>query len=313
MKEESIRHVAIVGAGLMGLGIGIEFARFGYNVSLYDTKENFVNTAMEQAHQELDLMTETELITASEAKAACDRLHPTTDLVTAVSSADYVVEAVFDVLSLKQEIFAKIDELCSPPAILATNTTNLRVTDIASIAKHPERILTTHYFQPPHFIPLVEVVGGEKTDPRTVERAVQVLRGLRKRVIVLNKDVNRLVGTRLQGALNQEVESIVEMGLANSFEDIDDIISFGFGRRLTYTAHFKRMDLIGLDFLFTTLREAGIPVWRLIAERVERGELGMKTGKGFYDWPGDTAKQTDRRLKKELARLMKQDMEDGTI
>jgi 3-hydroxybutyryl-CoA dehydrogenase len=313
MKEETIERVAIVGVGLMGLGIGIEFARFGYHVSLYDTKENFSMRAMEQAREDLDLMVETELITASDARAAYERLHPTSEMDTAVSGADYVVEAVFDVLSLKREIFARLDELCPPPTILATNTTNLRVTDIAAATKHPERILTTHYFQPPQFVPLVEVVGGEKTDPGTVERAVRVLRGLRKKVVVLNKDVNGLVGTRLQSALSDRAQSIIDMGLTNRVEDLDDIISFGFGRRLNYTANFKRLDLIGLDFLYTVIKESGHEVWKPLAERVERGELGMKTGKGFYDWPGDTAKRENRRLNLGLIRLMKQDMAEGAI
>ena len=304
--------MAVIGAGLMGFGIGTEFARFGYQVSLYNTKEETSKRAMQNAKEALDLMAETELLTAEEARAAYDRLRPTTNLEDATSGADYVVEAVYDILSLKREIFARLDELCPPPAVLATNTSGLKVTDIASATKHPERVLATHYFQPPHFIPLVEVVEGEKTDREVVEMVAQVLRGQRKRVAVIDIELPGFVGNRIQGAIAREIRSLLEKGVC-SLEMIDDIISFGFGRRMAYTAYFKRQDLIGLDFRYAILKEQGQEPWAPISERVERGELGMKTGKGFYDWPGDTSKQFHRHFNLELIRLMKKDMDDGAI
>jgi 3-hydroxybutyryl-CoA dehydrogenase len=105
----------------------------------------------------------------------------------------------------------------------------------------------------------------------------------------------------------------MDMGLADSFQDVDDVISYGFGRRLAYTANFKRLDLIGLDFLYTTLTESGKPVWGRLVEKVRRGELGMKSGKGFYEWSDEAAARESRRLKEGLLQLMKQDMEAGNI
>lgn len=312
MKEKSIERVAVVGAGLMGFGIGVEFARFGYHVSLYNTTEATSQKAMEKAGEDLDLMVETQLLTAEEAKATYGRLRPTTDLRDAASGADYVIESVLEILSLKQEIFARLDELCPPPAILATNTSTLMVSEIASAAKHPERILATHYFQPPHFIPLVEVVGGEKTDREVVELVARVLRGLRKKVVVIDVELPGFAGNRIQGAIGREVQSLVDQGVCSP-SMVDDIISFGFGRRMAYTGYFKRLDLMGLDFSYTMAKEQGLEPWGPIAERVERGELGMKSGKGFYDWPGDAAKRLHRRYNMELIRLMKQDMDEGSI
>jgi len=179
MNQGAIEKVAVIGGGLMGFGVAVDFARFGYHVSIYNTKEATSKRAMEQAGEALDLMVEAELITDDEAKAAYNRLRPTTDIVDAASGAHFVHESVLELLDVKQEVFAKLDEICPPPTILATNTSSLRVTDIASVTRHPERILATHYFQPPHFVPLVEVVGGEKTDRSAVERAAQLLRGLR--------------------------------------------------------------------------------------------------------------------------------------
>jgi len=312
MKEQDIKRVAIIGAGLMGLGVGVEFARFGYDVSLYNTREESSKKAMERAREELDLMAETELITAGEADAAYGRLRPTTDLEEAAAEADFVHESVLEVLKLKQEVFVKLDEICSPPTILATNTSGLRVSKIASVTKHPERVVAAHYFQPPHFVPLVEVAGFEGTSPEVVETTANLLRGLRKKVVVLNVEIPGFVGNRIQGAIAREIRSLVDKGICSP-EMIDDVISFGFGRRMTYTAYFKRQDLIGLDFIATQAKDRGWEVWGPIAERVERGELGMKTGKGFYEWPGDSAKEFQRKTNIELIRLMKKDMEDGLI
>jgi len=312
MKEGNIERVAVIGAGLMGFGIGVEFARFGYQVSLYNTTKATSEKAMERTREDLDLMVKTELVTAEEAKATYDRLRPTIDVEDAASGADYVIESVLEILSLKQEIFAKLDEICPPPAVLATNTSGLTVTDIASATKHPERVLATHYFQPPHFIPLVEVVGGEKTDREVVELVARVLRGLRKKVAVIDVELPGFAGNRIQGAIGREIQSLVDQGVCSS-SMIDDIISFGFGRRMAYTGYFKRLDLIGLDFIHTVAKGRGQEPWGPIAERVERGELGMKSGKGFYEWPGDTAKQFLRQYNMELIRLMKQDMEEGSI
>jgi len=312
MKEEGIERVAVIGAGLMGFGVATEFARFGYQVSMYNTKEETSRRAMEQASEALDLMVETELITRDEARAAYARMRPTTDMEDATTGADFVHESVHELLSLKQEVFARLDELCPPKTILATNTSGFRVTDIASVTKHPERAVATHYFQPPHFVPLVEVVGGEKTDRKVVEKTARILRGMRKKVAVIDVELPAFVGNRIQGAIGREVQSLIDQGVCSP-EMIDDIMSFGFGRRIACTGYFKRMDLIGLDFIYRAAKGRGLEPWKPIAERVERGELGMKSGKGFYDWPGDTARQLHRRQNTELIRLMKQDMEAGLI
>ena len=312
MKKEGIERVAVVGAGLMGFGVAVEFARFGYQVSMYNTREETSKRAMQQAREALGLMAEMQLITREESLAAHARLRPTNDIADAVKGADFVHESVLEQLTLKQKIFARLDELCPPPVILATNTSTFRVTDIASATKHPERVVATHYFQPPHFIPLVEVVGGEKTDRKVVEKAARMLRGMRKKVVVIDIDRPGFVGNGIQGAMGREIQSLIDRGLCSP-QTIDDVISFGFGRRMAYTAYFKRLDLIGLDFGYRIAKDRGIEPWKTIAEHVEKGELGMKSGKGFYNWPDDTAEQLHHRLNTELIRLMKQDMEAGLI
>jgi 3-hydroxybutyryl-CoA dehydrogenase len=312
MVEKVIKRIAVIGAGLMGAGVAAEFARFGYETTMYNTRKETSRRALEQAKEALDLMAETKLITARQAQGAYRRLHPTTDLEEAATGADFVHESVAELLKLKQEVFAKLDKICPPPAILATNTSGLRVTDIASVTGRPERVIATHYFQPPHFVPLVEVVPTQKTDPAVTERTVALLRGLRKKVVVIPKEVPGFIGNRIQGAIGREIQSLVDNGIATP-EMIDDVIQFGFGRRMAYTGYFKRLDLIGLDFIYNATRGHGAEPWKPVAEHVERGELGMETGKGFYEWHGDAAKQLHRRQNTELIRLMKQDMETGEI
>ncbi len=312
MKEPGIERVAVIGAGLMGFGVAVEFARFGYQVSTYNTSQASSKRAMAQAKEALDLMAETELITSDEAVAALNRIRPTTDIAEAATGADFVHESVPEVMSLKKEVFARLDEICPPPVILATNTSAMRLSEIASAAKHPERVLATHYFQPPHFVPLVEVVGGDKTDRSLVEKTSRIMRGMRKRVAQMDIETPGYAGNRIQGAIAREIRALVDEGVCTP-EMIDDVISFGFGRRMAYTGYFKRLDLIGLDLGTARARERGFEIWGPIAERIDRGDVGMKSGKGFYDWSGGADKRLHRRQNTELIRLMKQDMEAGLI
>jgi 3-hydroxybutyryl-CoA dehydrogenase len=158
----------------------------------------------------------------------------------------------------------------------------------------------------------VEVAPGEKTDPELLQITADLLRGLRKKVALIEVEMPRFVGNRIQGAIGREIQSLIDLGVCTP-ETIDNVISYGFGRRMAYTGYFKRLDLIGLDFMYTAAKGRGIEPWKPVAERVERGDLGMKSGKGFYDWPGDTAAQLHRKLNTELIRLMKKDMEEGNI
>ncbi|MBW2323593.1 MAG: 3-hydroxyacyl-CoA dehydrogenase family protein [Deltaproteobacteria bacterium] len=239
MEEFNIKKVAIIGAGLMGFGVGVEFARFGYDVSFYNTSEASSKKAMERAKEALGLMAETQLITANEAEAAYGRLRPVWDLEEAAAGADFVHESALEILEVKQDVFAKLDAICPPPAILATNTSGLNIDDIASATKHPERVVAAHYFQPPHFVPLVEVVGGKNTSPEFVEATAQLLRGLRKKVAVLNFALPGFVGNRIQGVIGREIQSLVDKGVCSP-EMIDDIISFGLKKEaLSFGARWR--------------------------------------------------------------------------
>ncbi len=314
MSEKS--KVAIVGAGQMAAGIALEFARFGHPVGLYGRREAGVQECLENAREDLQLLVETELITAEVADAAMGRIQPTTDMPAAVSGAIHVVEAVAEDLALKQQIFNKLDELCPAEVVLASNSSGLRVDDCAATAKnHPERIIITHYWQPAHLIPLVEVLGGTATDPQALARTADLLRSVRKRVVVQEHEMKTVPagwGNALAWAVGDTARRIIDQGGCNP-QAVDDLIRFGFGRRMTYTANYIRSDLIGLDFLVNLAKARGLQPWVHYQERVDRGELGMKSGKGIYDWSGGKAERLMREFNLEMIRLLKKDMEKGDI
>jgi 3-hydroxybutyryl-CoA dehydrogenase len=312
MTDNQIKYVAVIGAGLMGFGVATEFARFGYDVAMFNTRKETSQRSMVWAKEALDLMVETKLITKQNADTSYKRLHPTTDLQEAAKDADFVHESVSENLALKQEVFAKLDKICPPHVILATNTSGMPVSAIASATTHPERVLATHYFQPPHFIPLVEVSPTEKTNPAFTEKAIALMRSMHKKVVFIPTEVPAFIGNRIQGAIGREVQSLVDKGIATP-EMIDDVIQFGFGRRMAYSAYFKQADVRGLDFSYNAAKGAGRQAWKPIADHVERGEIGIESGKGFYDWSGDKGKKFLHDYYTELIRLMQRDMENGLI
>ena len=241
------------GAGQMAAGIALEFARFGYTGGLYGRREAGLQDCIKTAREDLQLMVETESITAEVAGAALGRIQPTTDIATAVSGAFHVVEAVAEDLALKQQIFSKLDELCPAEVTLASNSSGLKVDDCAATAKnHPERILITHYWQPAHLIPLVEVIGGTGTDKQVLDRAADLLRSVRKRVVVQELEMKTMPagwGNALTWALGDTARKIIDQG-GCSPQVVDDLIRFGWGRRMAYTAIYIRCDLTAWIFWY---------------------------------------------------------------
>jgi 3-hydroxybutyryl-CoA dehydrogenase len=312
-KVEGINKVAIIGAGLMGFGIGVDFARAGYETWLYNTREESSRSAMENAREALDLFLEAGMMNRAETDEAFARFHPTTDLAEAAKDADYVSESVLESLALKRKVFADLDRLCPETAILTTNSSSFTTTMIVkdNEVKHPERCCVAHYFQPAHLLPLVEVVGGEKTTKETLDRTCEILAKMHKKPVRIPVEVPAHAGNRLQGALGREITSLVDKGICTP-DMIDDIIMYSFGRRMVNTGWFIRNDLIGLDFSYNSAKAAGREPWGPFKERVERGELGMKTGKGFYDWP-DFGKAMKHRQNMDLIRFLKRDIEEGKI
>lgn len=315
MSEREIRKIAIVGAGMMGADIGLEFARFGYEVIMQARHDESLKKAMDTVNEDISLLVETGFISAETARAALTRIRTTKNIEECVSGADHVVEAVPEILTVKQEIFAKLDELCAADVSLATNASGLSVDDCAAKAiKHPERILTTHYWQPAHLIPLVDVIYGKKTSPFIGQKVTALLQGCQKRAVVQEKELSTLPSgwaNSMQWVLADKAKKLVDEGCDP--RTVDDMIRFGFGRRLAYTGMFLRMDILGIELSYNLAKSRGQELWKPLQKMAERGEFGMASGKGFYDWPDGKAKQFLKEVNTELIRLLKRDIEKGDL
>lgn len=312
MHANDIEKVSIIGAGIMGLGIGVEFARFGYDVNIYDVRADALKKAIGEARDDLKVMVEANLIESVKADAALSRIHPVDDFKKCVENSQYVLEAVPEVLSVKQEVFGRLGSICSPQVILASTTSSLSVIDISAKVSHPERVIVTHYYSPPHFMPLVEVFPGPDTSSLVIETVTRLMKRLRKKAMVFDNSRPRiLIGNRLQSAIAREAQALFDEGI--SAEEIDSTITYGFGRRMPFAGYFQRMDMVGLDGRMERYAAMGHSPWSPITQRVARGELGVKTGRGFHEWPGDSGRRLDTRMKTDLARILKHDMDNEMI
>jgi 3-hydroxybutyryl-CoA dehydrogenase len=241
-----IENIAVIGAGLMGHGLAQIFAVHGYPVKLMDIKEDLLGKAMENVRSNLTLMAEKGIGTLDDVEPAIGRIKTTTDLEGAVAGAQFVVEAVLENLELKQNIFKDLDAICPDDTILATNTSVISITEIAEKAKIRERILGTHFWNPPHLLPLVEVIRGKDTSDEAMDTTYGLLKQVGKHPVRVNKDVPGFVGNRLQHALWREAISIVEQGIADP-ATVDECIKFGFGIRLPVLGPLENADMVGTD------------------------------------------------------------------
>jgi len=306
----SMKEVAVIGAGLMGHGIAQVFGLADYDVRLHDLTEEQVQRAIESIRENLKLFMQNRLVTSEDAERCLQRIKGVTDLRDAVERADLVIEAVFEDLRLKQEVFAQMGRLCPEHTIMASNTSWLSVNRIAESSPCPERVIVAHFWNPPHIMGVVEVVPADRTAPAVVDGICAVLRKCGKHPVVLRKDVPGHIGNRLQFALFREALAIVERGIASP-EDVDAVVEMTFGRRLPVTGPMKTADLAGLDlflaiskYLFKEIENSTEPP-RLLVDAVKRGNLGAKTGRGLLAWQPGKAEQIKVQRDAELLRWLK--------
>ena len=303
-----IRHVAVVGAGLMGHGIAQEFALGGFDVTLNDTSESKLADAKRNMAANFQFMTEMGLVTSEETAPVVDMIRTSTSLPDTISGADLVIEAVFEDIALKQRVFAELDRLAPKHTILASNTSTLLPSEMASATTRPDRVLVAHFFNPPYLLPLVEVVPGPETSNETVEAVRQVLTSLGKRPAVLQKEAPGFVVNRLQVAMLREAVSIVEQGIA-SVEVVDQVVKNSFGRRLSAAGPFEVFDSAGWDVILAVISqlvgdiESSPEVPPMVKDMVDRGDLGMKSGKGFYAWTPEAAAKKRQEIGRYLVAI----------
>lgn len=305
MRLEDIRKVAVIGSGIMGHGIAQTFALAGYTVSLQDISENALSQAVRQIEENLDLFVETGYISPGDRAAALENISIGVDLAWAAGQSDFVIEAVPEILDLKKQIFKKLDAVAPPHAILATNTSSLSATAMAEVTGRRDRVVAAHWFNPPHLVPLVEVVRGAWTSDETLFTTRDLMVKIGKKAVILHKEVHGFVANRIQSAIFREALNLLNQGVAG-IEDIDLAIKSGPGFRLPSLGIFEIADLGGLDTwarASAAMSKSGNPD-PVLAEKLARGELGVKSGRGFYDYTGrDIGKIIKKRDREFIKRL----------
>lgn len=279
-------RIAVVGAGLMGAGIAQVSAVAGHEVVVQDVSQESVVRGRDGIAASLDKFAEKGRISAHDAEAALARITTTTDL-DAAGDADIVVEAVFEKFEIKAEVFRRLDGICGEGTLLATNTSAIPITSIAAVTSRPEQVVGTHFFSPVPLMKLCELVRGYKTSDEALQRAKDYAEGIGKTVVVVNRDVAGFVTTRLITALAMEAIALVESGVASA-QDVDTACRLGFGHAM---GPLETADMTGVDIIFNATsniyadsQDEKFSAPELLRRMVQAGDLGRKTGKGFYDY-----------------------------
>lgn len=305
------KNIGILGAGVMGTGIALTFALKGFDIKMlyvYDDKQR--GGQVEGMRSNLKVLCDNGLITESDIDTVLDRVKLTEDIKEFSEFADIIFECVVEKLEVKQEFFAKLDKLCPPSTILATNTSAISVTEIAEKSVHKERIIGTHFWKPAYLMPLVEVIKTKYVCDCIVDQTYELLEDAGKMPVIVQKDVPGFLANRMQHALFREALSIVENGIATP-EDVDKAIKYGFGMRLGVMAPIEVIDSGGIDltynihkYLFPHIENSTEPS-RLLTEKLEEGKLGFKSGEGIMKWSPEEIERSQKNLIEGLIRIEK--------
>lgn len=279
--------VAVIGAGLMGSGIAQVAAQAGFDVHLRDVDEESIQRGLTGIDKSLARFVAKDRLSETEAAEARARIKGTTSLADAVADTDVVVEAIFENLEIKTELFQELDKYAPAGAVLATNTSAIPITRIAAATSRPQDVVGTHFFSPVPMMKLCELVRGYKTSDETLQRARDFAEAIGKTCIVVNRDVAGFVTTRLISAIAMEAVQLVESGVASA-EDVDIACKLGFGHAM---GPLQTADLTGVDILtnasqniYNDTQDEKFAPPELLQRMVVAGDLGRKTGKGFYEY-----------------------------
>ncbi len=300
MKAEEIRSVGIVGAGLMGHGIAQVFGMKGYHVNLYDKNRGTLEDAPGKIRENLHLHFKIKSIKKSDLERCLKNINLCHTLSDLCNGMDVIVEAVSENAGVKQQVFAELERWSSPQALLCTNTSGIPIAKISEGLQNKRRVVGTHFWNPPHAVPCVEVVKSESTSDEAFQTAMDLMKRVGKEPVGVLKDIPGFLGNRLQLALFREALSLFDQGIASP-EDIDRVVKYSFGSRFPFIGPFETMDLAGHDlghevqnYLFPELCSDLKPL-KVLKKMVDKGLLGVKTGKGFYEW-------TDKKIKEIIHR-----------
>lgn len=282
-------NITILGAGVMGHGIAQLCAQAGKNVILYDIKEGALEHAESMIINSLEIMAQKELFSSEEIEGFSNNLTYTTDLSEAVKNSDIVIEVVPEVLDLKWDTFEQVEDLVSKDVIIASNTSSIPLTDLIKKAKHPERFIITHFFNPPQLVPLVEIIKNEETDEKVTKAAYDLMKEIGSSPVILQKEVPGFIANRIQLAILREAFWLLENEVATA-KNIDTVMKESLGFRYAFLGPLEGQDLSGLhtpyyvsERLFPELSDAKEPP-AFLKEWIDRGQLGIRSGQGFYHY-----------------------------
>lgn len=296
-------NVLIVGAGTMGHSLALVFAMAGHQVYLTDKNQRRLERALCFIRSNIKTIREAGIDPGDDFKIL-ELIHTSTIVKKAAATVDLAIEAVYEDEKVKQEVFTLLDHYCPPHAILASNTSYLNIFEIANTSR-PDRVIITHWFAPPHIIPLVEVVKGPDTSWETVHRVEGWLREMGKRPITLKEFIPGFIVNRIQRAITREVISMLARGIFNA-EEIDEAVRWSLGIRLPILGVVRRLDYTGLDLSLKHLENLSMQLAHsdddareLLEKMVDKDRLGIKNSRGFYDYRGRSPEELmkDRDLK----------------
>ena len=310
VRLDQITNIAMIGAGVMGSGIAQTFAQAGYAVRLQARREETLRAARDRIAGNQAAMIRAGLLSTGNARDALARIQTTTKLEEAVHGCHFVSESVPEDLVLKREVFAALDRHAPQDALLSTDTSGLSISAIASATQRPEQVVGFHWMNPPHLMPAVEVVRGQRTADAAVTLTCDLARRVGRVPIRVEKDVPGFLWNRLQLALVREAIHVVEQGIATP-EAVDLAMTVGLGMRWSAVGPFRLMDLGGLgtfhavaSYLYRELSQVEEPQ-QTLAAKVAAGEAGIRAGRGFYAYPPGSADAAIAARDTKLLELLK--------
>ena len=315
-EEIAIDRIAVIGPGMMGHAIAQEFAEAGYEVTLFGRSATRLEEARIKIGRSLKELAQWGLISEKNVKPSLERLTTTSDLEAACSKADFLVESIVEVLEEKKELFSKLDAVCPEHTIFASNTSSLMPSTLATTVRRRDRFLVAHYFNPPYLMPLIEIVRGQNTSDEVVDSVFNLYKKIGKRPVVCQKEAAGFIANRLQLVLWREAFNIVQRGIATP-QDVDRAVKDSFGRRLGMVGPFELYEYIdGYDLMLQCEKyilpdmDTSNQSYPLLRQMVEKGELGAKTGKGFYEWTTEFTEAWRKKIMTGLIGFAKADKQD---
>ena len=304
MTHTNIKRISILGAGTMGPGLALSYAMHGFEVRIWSVEPKLFATAKAVIAKSLETLARSGLLAAEAIPGAIANIQYFEDLPSCVEGADYVVEAIIENVAAKRELYAQLDKLLPEGVLIASNTSVLNIFELMPSRRLPQTVIA-HWFAPPHVVPLVEVVKCEQTADATVETTMGLLRKIGKTPVLLREYVPGFIINRLQMILNKEVFYLLDSGVITPAE-LDAAVRASLAPRMMVLGLVQRIDFTGLDMTARNIenKQYQLPPEELrppsLFDRVTRGELGVKTGKGFFDYSGrniaDILKERDEKL-----------------